>query len=184
MNKAIFLDRDGTLIEEKNYLSDINDIHFLKGAFDGLKNLQKDYLLIIITNQSGVARGYFNEDTVISINNEITKQLLKHGVTITDTYYCPHHEKGIIKKYSIKCNCRKPNTGLIEKAVKQYNIDLSKSYMIGDKDSDILLAKNCGCKSILIKNDNYINKETSDFIAKDILEASKCISKQESSDLK
>ena len=172
MNKAIFLDRDGTLIEEKNYLSNKKDIEFLDGTFEGLKKLQKDYLLIIITNQSGVARGYFDEEKVIEINNEINKQLLEHGVVITDIFYCPHHKDGIIDKYSIECSCRKPRTGLIDIAVKKYNIDLSKSYVIGDKDSDILLAKNAGCKSILIDNNNYVSIEEKNFVAKNILEAS------------
>ena len=168
MNKAVFLDRDGTLIEEKNYLSNKKDIKFLDGIFEGLKKLQKDYLLIIITNQSGVARGYFDEEKVIEINSEIKKQLLDHGVVITDIFYCPHHKDGIIDKYSIECNCRKPKTGLIDIAVEKYNIDLSKSYVIGDKDSDILLAKNTGCKSILVKNKNYTNEIKPNYVINNI----------------
>lgn len=170
MNKAIFLDRDGTLIEEKNYLSDKKDIKFLDGVFDGLQILQQQFLLIIITNQSGVARGYFNEDKVIEINEEIKKQLRDHNINITDIFYCPHHIAGKIKKYSIKCNCRKPNTGLINIAVEKYNIDLSKSYVIGDKDSDIQLGKNAGCKTILIKNNNYINNIKADYSVSNFVE--------------
>lgn len=170
MNKAIFLDRDGTLIEEKNYLSQISDIKILNGTIEGLKLLQKEFLLIIITNQSGVARGYFDENKVKEINNYLENKLLSNGVKITETFYCPHYKNGTIKKYSIDCNCRKPKIGMIQKAIEKYNIDLSKSYVIGDKDSDIKLAKNCGCKSILIKNNNYENMEQADYIVDNILE--------------
>lgn len=175
MNKAIFLDRDGTLIKEKNYLSNIKDIQFLEGTYEGLKKLQNNYLLIIVTNQSGVARGFFDENTVLEVNKEIERQLKKIGVNITETLYCPHHKNGIIKKYSIDCNCRKPKIGLIEEAVKKYNIDLSKSYIIGDKDSDIELGYNCNCKTIFISNNNYVNNLNPDFIAKDILDAANYI---------
>lgn len=175
MNKAIFLDRDGTLIEEKNYLSNVKDIFFLPNCFEGLKQLQKNYLLIIISNQSGIARGYFNETKLEEINGKIKSQALENGINITDIFYCPHHKNGIIKEYSIVCNCRKPKIGLIEKAVKKYNIDLEKSYMIGDKDSDILTGKNCNCKTILIKNNNYLNKEIPDYEAADLLDAAEFI---------
>lgn len=182
MNKAIFLDRDGTIIEDKNYLSNIDDINFLEGTFEGLKKLQKEYLLIIVTNQSGVAKGYFNEKKVIEINKEIESQLYTNGVKILETLYCPHHKNGIIKEYSINCECRKPKTGLIEKVVKKYNIDLSNSYVIGDKDSDIQLGKNCKCKSILIRNNNYKNTIKPDFVSNNILEAANYIFNNESSE--
>ena len=165
MNRAIFLDRDGTLIEEKSYLSNVSDIEFINGTIDGLKLLQDKYLLIIITNQSGVARGYFTEDKVREINQYIENKLLEKGIKITDTLYCPHYKNGIIKKYSIDCECRKPN------------INLNESYVVGDKDSDILLGRNANCKSILIKNSNYHNNEKSDYIASDILDAAKFILK-------
>lgn len=182
MNKAIFLDRDGTIIEEKNYLSVVKDIKFLKGTFEGLKKLQNDYILFIITNQSGIARGYFDEKTVTEINVEIENQLLKQGVKITETFYCPHHKEGKIKEYSFECECRKPKTGLIEQAKKKYSIDLSKSYIIGDKDCDIQLGTNANCKSILIKNNNYESTKKPNYIAKNLLEAANYILKNESSE--
>lgn len=177
MNKAIFLDRDGTIIKEKNYLSKVEDIEFLDYSFEGLKKLQNEFLLIIVTNQSGIARGYFKEETALLINDTIEKILLKNNIKITHTFMCPHHPDGVIKKYAIQCSCRKPKIGMIERAVEMYNIDLSKSYVIGDKDSDILLAKNCNCKSILIKNKNYVNKESCDYIANNLLEAANYIIK-------
>ena len=182
INRAIFLDRDGTLIEEKNYLSNKNEIIFLDKVIEGLKLLQKKYLLIIVTNQSGVARGYFDENKVVEINNEINERLLRNNVIITDVYYCPHYKNGCVKKYSIDCNCRKPKTGMIDIAKKKYNIDLSNSFVIGDKDSDIMLAKNAGCKSILIENKNYINKEIPNNKCKNILEAANIILNSESSE--
>lgn len=175
MNKAIFLDRDGTIIEEKNYLSNKKEIIFLEGVFEGLKKLQQEYLLIIVTNQSGVARGYFNEIIVKKINNEIINQLAKKNIKITDVFYCPHYINGKIKKYSIKCDCRKPKTGMIKKAQTLYNIDLNNSYIIGDKDSDIELAENANCKSIFINNNNYQPNKIPDFSVKSILEASEII---------
>lgn len=175
MNKAIFLDRDGTIIEEKNYLSDKKEIIFLEGSFEGLKKLQQEYLLIIITNQSGVARGYFDEYIVEEMNTEIINQLSKKGVKITDVFYCPHYTDGKVKKYSITCDCRKPKTGLIKKAQILYDIDLKSSYVIGDKDSDIELAKNANCKSIFIKNNYYKSNKIPDFSVQNILEAAEVI---------
>ena len=136
-----------------------------------MKKLQDEYLLIIVKNQSGIARGFFKEETALLINKTIEEKLQEKGVKITATYMCPHYPDGIIKEYSIECLCRKPQTGLIEKAVKTYNINLFQSYVIGDKDSDLLLAKNCHCKSILIKNENYVNKMPSNYIANNLLEA-------------
>lgn len=165
------MDRDGTLIKEKHYLSDIKDIEYLPNTFEGLKKLSDKYLLIIVTNQSGVARGYFTEEKVKEINKKIETDFFTNEILITETFYCPHYSKGIIPKYSINCNCRKPKTGLIEQAIKKYKIDISESYVIGDKDSDLLLALSLKCKSILIKNNNYENDVKPTFEANDLLDA-------------
>lgn len=181
MRKAIFLDRDGTVIEERNYICKEEDVILLKNAAEGLKTLQDEgYLLFIVSNQSGVARGYFNEDIVIKINNHLNNLLLNKGVKIEKIYYCPHHKDGVIEKYKIDCDCRKPNTGLIKKATSEYDIDLENSYVIGDKLSDIQLAKNCNCNAILVLT-GYGNrqKETESSFhfetAEDLLEAANII---------
>lgn len=150
--KACFLDRDGVLIKEVNYLSKPEQISFYSDTFSALRLLQKNgYKIFIITNQSGIARGYFPESTVKLIHNEINKQLQEHGLTINGYYYCPHYPESNVKKYSKDCNCRKPKPGLILKAAKEHSIDLTKSFFIGDKPSDLYAAKNAGCFSILVE---------------------------------
>lgn len=146
MNKAIFLDRDGVLIEDLHYNCDINKIKINLELVTILKELQKDYKLIVITNQSGVARGYFKLLEVINFNKALTNSLKKLGINIEDTFVCPHLPTGKIKKYSITCNCRKPNIGLILQAKEKYNLDLTQCFLIGDKQSDIECGENANLK--------------------------------------
>lgn len=178
MNKSIFLDRDGTLIEDKNYLKDEKEIVLLPNIIEGLKLLMEaGYLLFIVSNQSGVARGFFDEKTVIRINKYLKTLLLEKGIKIKEISYCPHLKGGIIKKYSIECNCRKPKTGMIDKLVKKYNIDLNKSYVIGDKISDMELANNCGCNYYLVLTGQSTIEDLKEVknIRKDIKEIAKVI---------
>ncbi len=156
MNKtrpAVFLDRDGTLIHEAEYLKDAKDLKLFDGTAKAIKKInQNNILAILVTNQSGVARGYFDEDNVKILNNYLNDLLNKEGAMIDGFYYCPHHTKGTVKEYAIDCDCRKPKTGMINQALRDFeNIDIKKSYVIGDKPLDIKLAINAGCKSILVK---------------------------------
>ncbi|MCP4179190.1 MAG: HAD family hydrolase [bacterium] len=151
-NKACFLDRDGVLIEEVNYLSSPSQINIFENSYKALKLLKDNgYIIIVITNQAGVARGYFKEDNIKIVHNEINRLLSIANLSIDKYYYCPHHPKGTLAKYSIECNCRKPAPGLILQAVEDFNIDLKQSFLIGDKMSDINSAKNAGCSSLLVK---------------------------------
>jgi D-glycero-D-manno-heptose 1,7-bisphosphate phosphatase len=184
-NKACFLDRDGVLIEEVNYLSSPSQIHIFENSYKALKLLKDNgYIIIIITNQAGVARGYFDEDNIQTIHNEIDRLLSIENLIIDKYYYCPHHPEGTVEKYSIKCNCRKPAPGLIHQAVKDFNIDLKQSFLIGDKMSDINSAKNAGCFSILVKTGHGLEytktaEENNIHIKENILDAVKSfISKQ------
>ena len=137
-NKAIFLDRDGVINKEVNYLHKIKDFEFTEGCIEALKTLQSHgYLLFIITNQAGIGRGYYTEDDFHQLNNWMLTELTKHDVTITEVRFCPHHPEQGIGKYKLNCECRKPKTGLITPLIEKYNIDTSKSILIGDKMSDI-----------------------------------------------
>lgn len=146
--KAVFLDRDGTIIEEKNYLSNPDDVVLIEGASEAIKKLsQNNFYIIMVTNQSGVARGYFSEQDAVIVNNRVKQLLEQDGACIDAIYYCPHHPKGVIEEYNINCECRKPNIGMAIKAQNEHDIDLSKSYMIGDKKIDIEFALNANMKN-------------------------------------
>ncbi|MGL4982640.1 MAG: D-glycero-alpha-D-manno-heptose-1,7-bisphosphate 7-phosphatase [Treponemataceae bacterium] len=137
-HKAIFLDRDGTINVDTGYLYKWEDFHFIDGVIKTLKKLkEKGFLLIILTNQSGIARGFFTEQDVQVLHNKMNAFLQKnYNFQFDGIYYCPHHEQGTQKKYTIECNCRKPEKGMLLQALKDFDIDLSASIMIGDKDSD------------------------------------------------
>jgi UDP-N-acetylmuramoyl-tripeptide--D-alanyl-D-alanine ligase len=146
MNKAVFLDRDGVINKEVNYLSDPRDFKFIKGSIEALKILtQKNYMLIVITNQAGIARGYFSEEILKIIHNKMIKILKKNSVELTDIYYCPHHPE-----FTGPCDCRKPKPGMILKAKLDYNINLSESYIVGDTLIDIETGEVAGCKTVLV----------------------------------
>jgi D-glycero-D-manno-heptose 1,7-bisphosphate phosphatase len=138
MTKAVFLDRDGTLIEEVNYLSNIDDLKIFRYSFDAVKILNKlNFKVIVITNQSGIGRKYFNKEFVERTHNLISEIFLKNNAVIHDFYYCPHLPDD-------NCECRKPKTGMVNKAVEKYGIDVSKSFFIGDSAKDVETGLNSG----------------------------------------
>ncbi|MFX0037005.1 MAG: D-glycero-beta-D-manno-heptose 1,7-bisphosphate 7-phosphatase [Candidatus Hermodarchaeota archaeon] len=145
-NKAIFLDRDGVLNKEVNYLSDPNDFEFIDGSIEALKILEKKgFLLIVISNQAGIARGYFSEETLKRIHEKMINILKQNKTKLDAIYYCPHHPE-----YTGPCDCRKPNPGMIFKAQLKYNIDLKRSYIVGDTLKDIQTGKAASCKTVLV----------------------------------
>ena len=151
MNKAIFLDRDGTINVEKHYLYKIEDFEFLPGAIPSLKKLQDaGFLLIIITNQSGIARGYYSEGDFFKLNTWMLEELKRYDVNISDVYYCSHLPDAKIEKYRKTCECRKPKLGMFKQAVLEHNIDLDYSFAIGDKLRDCAICENTGCRGFLI----------------------------------
>lgn len=151
MNKAVFLDRDGTINVEKNYLYKVEDFEFLPGVIEGLKLLQDaGFLLIIITNQSGIARGYYTEEDFNRLNNWMLNQLTEYGVNITRVYYCPHLPNAAVKEYRIDCECRKPKLGMYYQAIHDYDINLGISYVIGDKIRDCSICEKTSCHGFLI----------------------------------
>jgi D-glycero-D-manno-heptose 1,7-bisphosphate phosphatase len=138
MNKAFFLDRDGVINKEVNYLIDINQFSFFDDVFDVCRYFQeKKYLIIVITNQSGIARGYYSENDFQKLNAWMISEFKKNKIKINAVYHCPHHPD-----FGDKCKCRKPNIELILKAKKKFNLNLEDSILIGDKDSDIKTAIN------------------------------------------
>lgn len=160
MNKAIFLDRDGTINVEKNYLFKIEEFEFLDGVVDGLKKLSDaGFLLIIVTNQSGIGRGYYTEDDYYQLRDYINGKLEEYNVKITAEYFCPHLIDAKIKKYAIECGCRKPKLGLFERAIEEFDIDVNASYAIGDKIRDLEIAKSCAKGFLVYDKEKKYNGE-------------------------
>lgn len=170
LKPAIFLDRDGVLSEEKSYVCKLEDFTIFSYTKECIKKIkEKGYLTIVITNQSGVARGLFSEEVLQEMNSYLIKE-----TDVDAVYYCPHHPQGKIENYKRECNCRKPRIGMIERACKEFPIDIEKSYMIGDRASDILLGQNAGLTTVLVES-GYGTKRleqevTPDYILKDLRE--------------
>ncbi|AFY87695.1 MAG: Histidine biosynthesis bifunctional protein HisB [Chroococcidiopsis cubana SAG 39.79] len=153
--KAVFLDKDGTLIEDVPYNIDPDRIRLCAGALEAVQMLAAaDYQIFIITNQSGIARGYFPESALINVEKHLRQLLATAGVSLASFYYCPHHPQGVITEFAIDCDCRKPNPGLLKKAAKEHSIKLDRSWMIGDILNDIEAGNIAGCRTILIDNGN------------------------------
>ncbi len=152
--KAVFLDRDGTINVDKDYLYRIEDFEFIQGVIDALKIFQeKDYLPVIVTNQSGIARGYYSEEDLIKLNTWLTKRLEREDIFLGGIYYCPHLPDAPVKRYNCICDCRKPKTGLFYRAAQELDIDLNNSIVIGDRERDIELSKEInGCRGYLVGN--------------------------------
>lgn len=144
MKPCIFFDRDGTLIEERNYMSDPEQAVLIPGAAEAVRMARAaGYLAVVLTNQSGVGRGYFSMEDVEAVHRRIEEMLAAEGARLDGIYICPHAPEE-------DCGCRKPRTGLVERAARELDIDLARSWMIGDKAADIELAANAGMKSVLV----------------------------------
>ncbi len=184
MNKAVFLDRDGVICKDTDYLHKIQDFEFIDKAIDALKLLSKtDYKIIIITNQAGIAHGFYTEEDFHKLNNWMLKEFKSKSIKIDKVYYCPHHQNAEIAKYKLDCDCRKPKTGMLKKAEKEFNINLKNSFLVGDQSSDIRAGENAGCKTILVRT-GYAGKDKQykvipDFTVKNLYEAVELILKGE-----
>lgn len=145
MKRCIFFDRDGTLIEERNYLSDPGQVVLIPGAAEAVRLARgAGYLAVVLTNQSGVGRGYFTLEDVERVNARMGELLGREGARIDGIYVCPHApEDG--------CDCRKPRTGLVERAVRELGIDVGASWVVGDKATDLELARNAGMRGVLVR---------------------------------
>ena len=160
---AVFLDRDGTINQERNYLHRIEEFELLPGVPQALKTLQDaSFLLVVVSNQSGVARGYFSLEDVRRINDHMSRQLARYEVILDGIYICPHHPTAGIGEFLQDCNCRKGRPGMLLQAAQDLNIDLQRSYMIGDKLSDIQAGNAAGCSSLLVRTGYGANQENSE----------------------
>jgi D,D-heptose 1,7-bisphosphate phosphatase len=153
---AVFLDRDGTLIKDVGYLKYPSQIKLFRQTAGALKALRKaGFYLLVVSNQSGVARGYFSEAQVKKVHQKLQRMLKVQDAKIDAFFYCPHHPQGKVKSLSKHCDCRKPSTGMIRQALKRYPVDLKKSYVVGDKIDDLLLAYNAKVSGgILVRTGN------------------------------
>lgn len=160
MNKAIFLDRDGTLNIDYGYVHEIDQFHFIEGSIEALQQLkQMGYLLVLVTNQSGIARGYFSEQQFLQLTEWMDWSLADRGVDLDGVYYCPHHPDGI-GEFKQDCDCRKPKAGMLNQAIKELKIDPARSIMIGDKMEDMIAGKSAGIKTnILVRSGKPISED-------------------------
>jgi D-glycero-D-manno-heptose 1,7-bisphosphate phosphatase len=180
LRRAVFFDRDGTLNEEIGYVGDPSRIRLLPGAPEAVGAVNRaGFDAIVVTNQSGIARGLLTVDAVQSVNQRVLELLELHGSQVDAVYYCPHHPEGTVEAYRALCDCRKPAPGMLRQAAKDRGLTLDASYVIGDKACDVGLAVAVGAKGILVKT-GYGNSEvakirergyTVAFMADNVLEA-------------
>lgn len=181
MNKAVFIDKDGTLIPDIPYNTDVGLISLHEHAAAGLLKLQNaGYRIIVITNQSGIAMGYFPEWQLESVHAKIKTLLNDTGVRLDGFLYCPHHPEGQIEEFSRACECRKPKPGMFTQGSQRWDINLNRSWMLGDILNDVEAGNRAGCRSILIDNGGETEWQTGefrtpDYVAKNILEAANYI---------
>ncbi|MEI6208899.1 MAG: D-glycero-beta-D-manno-heptose 1,7-bisphosphate 7-phosphatase [Desulfuromonadales bacterium] len=151
MRRAAFLDRDGTINIEKGYLYQIDDFEFIPGASEAIRMLNEaGYFVAVVSNQSGIARGYYTEDDVELLHRHIAAELQKSGAQVDTWMFCPHHPHGR-GSYGLPCACRKPLPGMLQEAARRFDLDLNASVMIGDKSVDVEAGSAAGCRSILVR---------------------------------
>jgi D-glycero-D-manno-heptose 1,7-bisphosphate phosphatase len=166
---AVFLDRDGTICKDVHYMRSPEQFELLPGAAEGIRRLNElGVKVIVATNQSGIARGYFTHETLQRIHERMIEELSRRGARIDGIYYCPHHpDEG--------CSCRKPKIGLLERAAADFNLDLRKCFVVGDRKLDLDTAKNAGCVGILVRGPETEEGLQAQYEVKDLLEAAELI---------
>ena len=185
---GVFIDRDGTISEEVGYINHLSRFQVYPWSSQAISALNQNGLkAIMVTNQAGVARGYFTEDLVIQVHEKLRQELAREGAYLDAIYYCPHHPSVGPEPYRQDCNCRKPKPGMLFRAVKELDLDLSSSFVIGDRYSDIELAHNAGTRSIFVLSGYGLGeyeyqrqnwKVQPDWIADNLLEATQIVLKQ------
>ena len=181
--RAIFLDKDGTLIENIPYNVDPQRVVLTAGALDGLAQLTAlGYLLIVVSNQPGIAHGLFSETALDAVHDRLQQLLAAGGVSLAGFYFCPHHRDGRLSRYAIRCQCRKPAPGLLLAAAHIHDIDLSASWLIGDILDDVEAGARAGCRTVLIDNGNETEwvhgpYREPHFMARDLADAARWIAR-------
>jgi D-glycero-D-manno-heptose 1,7-bisphosphate phosphatase len=158
---AIFLDRDGTINVDHGYVSEIDNFEFIDGVIDAMRELKRmGFALVLVTNQSGIARGMFSEDQFMQLTEWMDWSLADRDVDLDGIYFCPHHPEAIVEELRQSCDCRKPEPGMLLTAQQELNIDMASSYMVGDKIEDMLAAKAAGVgKKVLVRSGKPVTAE-------------------------
>lgn len=178
--KAAFIDRDGVINAERNYVHRIEDFALLPGVVEGLVLLRDaGYRLIVVTNQAGLARGYYDQAAVDSLHDYLRAMLAVSGVKIDAIYFCPHHPQGSVDGLAVECDCRKPAPGMLLQAVRDFDLDLTNSVLIGDKLSDVRAGKLAGVgRTVIVLSGHAVDPiawKEADFIAEDLLSAARTL---------
>lgn len=178
--KFAFIDRDGVINEERHYVHRIEDFVLLPGVVEALDLLRRaDYRLVIVTNQAGMAHGYYGEDALQRLHQHLCAELSQHGIVLDAIYFCPHHPEGKVPALAIACDCRKPQPGMLLKAAQAMQIDLAASVMIGDKLSDIQAGRRAGIGcTVLVESGHAVSAPTraeADLVVADLLAAARML---------
>ncbi len=161
--KAVFIDRDGVINREKEYLHRIEEFEFIEGVFAACRLFaDHGYRIVIVTNQSGIGRGYYSEQQYARLTEWMVAQFSGQGIAIADVFYCPHHPEQGLGEYRVACDCRKPGPDMLLAAAEKHQIDLSRSLMIGDKEADIQAGRAAGvAKTVLVRSGHPIDEQAS-----------------------
>ena len=178
MNRAVFLDRDGVITQEPpHYAHELSQLKLIPKSADAIRLLNENgFVVIVASNQAGIAHGYYREEDAILFHQAMKENLAKEGAYIDAIYYCPHHPEAKIERYRVDCNCRKPKPGMLTRAESELNIDLKQSFIVGDKLSDIEAGKRAGCKTIMVRTGQGVeelksNEIDCDYVANDLHDA-------------
>ena len=180
---AIFLDRDGTINVDHGYVHEIDEFEFIDGVIDALRELKEmGYALVVVTNQSGIARGKFTETQFETLTEWMDWSLADRGVELDGIYYCPHHPQGTVEEYRQTCDCRKPHPGMFNSAQESLNIDMAASYMVGDKLEDMQAASAAGIGTkVLVRSGKPVTSEAenaADWVINSLADLPKALKKQ------
>jgi D-glycero-D-manno-heptose 1,7-bisphosphate phosphatase len=161
MKPAVFLDRDGTILDELGYLTPSSTIVVYPWSADSIRLLKRaGYVVVIITNQGGIGLGLYDHAFVNATHERLTKQFAESGADVDAWYYCPHHPEAVVEEYRLVCRCRKPAAGMLHDAARELDLDLSKSWVVGDQWRDVQLAHVAGCRSVLLRTGHGTLQET------------------------